>query len=86
MNAMDNLNGVFARIEAAIDAHPKLKRLDSIVGEPEVVLSRFGATVRIRVKLNGSRRSVCPIHADGDSIESAADNLVRGLDVWAEVI
>ena len=81
------LEKVFARIEAAIDAHPKLKRAEGWSGgDATLHLSRLGVTVRIKVKLKGSRRKPVEITGSGDSIELAADSFVNGLDVWAEVL
>jgi len=73
----------FARLEAAIDQHPLLKR----IGEPDCRVNRSGYSVRIQVKHMGSRKTKPDwIHEPGDSIEVACANLIQALDLWAQAI
>lgn len=73
----------FRALEQAIDRHPRLNRLSSIGGEPEIRLSRLGAMLRISVKLNGERGRVGDISARGKTIQAALVSLVQNLDTWA---
>lgn len=82
----DSLDGAFRRVEAAIDAHSKLKRVANVLGEPDVSLSRLGCTVHIAVRLKGSRKKPFKIHGEGSSVEAAVEHLINGLDHWAEAL
>jgi hypothetical protein len=70
----------FWMLESAIDQHPRLNRLASIGGQPEIRLSRLGAMMRISVTLNGR---VGEISARGRSVDDALINLIKNLDTWA---
>lgn len=74
----------FRLIESAIDAHPRLARVGGVAGEPQIVMGRLGVTVRIPVKLGGwsSRSKVSEITGQGQSVITAADNLVARLETW----
>jgi len=73
---------LFDKVEAAVDAHPKLVRKPS--WEAKMVIDRDGCTCRIRVKLEGSRRRPMEIGENGGTPERAAEKLVRSLDYWAQ--
>lgn len=89
---------LFNRIDAAVDAHPKLSRVaingklvtrttpTSLIDEAKIEVTRTGCTARIRVKLRGSRKRAMDISGDGDTPEQAAAKLIDGLDIWAQAI
>jgi hypothetical protein len=85
-----DLEPIFAKVEAAINAHPKLRRVGSLasktLGQPEVTVSRLGCDVHIQVKLQGSRKRPSKINGTGETVEEAADKLISLLDLWAEAI
>lgn len=72
------------RIEEALDAHPRLYRIPNIQGEPCFSITRLGVTVRVLVKAKGKAHPK-EITGDGRDFESAASDLIRSLDIWAEV-
>lgn len=75
---------IFTTLEQAIDHHPRLCRLTSIGGEPELRLSRLGVMLRIAVKLRTSPQgAVGDISARGRDLDEALHNLVQNLDTWA---
>jgi len=80
---------LFVRLEAAVDAHPRLRRMPQRVdAEPEIRVSRYGYTAEIRVQLKGSRSKKGYL-AQGDSEVSASeavDDLIRSLDHWASAL
>ncbi len=77
---------LFVSVEAAIDAHPHLKRVPGIMGEPDLHVSRLGYTILIPVTLKGSRRKPIKISGDGNTAEEAAESLIDRLDHWAQAI
>ena len=77
---------LFSKLERAIDAHPKLKRLPSVLSEPEASVSRLGCSVQIPVKLIGSNAKPFQIKGDGVSVKNAVENLISHLDSWAEAL
>lgn len=79
-----NFEPLFQKVEAAIDAHPKLERVT--LGEPGFNVDRGGWTVKIRVHLKGSRRKPTDINGSGDTPEEAVEKLVETLDIWAQAI
>jgi hypothetical protein len=72
------------RIEVALDAHPRLYRIPTIQGEPCFSISRLGVTVRVMVKAKGKAHPK-EVTGDGMDFETAASDLIRSLDIWAEV-
>lgn len=81
-----NLEPLYVTVEQAVDAHPRLRRVPGILGEPEVRVSRLGWSVLIPVTLAGSRKKATTINGDGETLEAAAERLIAGLDNWAEAI
>ena len=90
MSLQAQLDKLFSKIEDAIDSHPRLVRLTgskgSVMGEPKLSLTRFGATVEIPVKLKGSRRKETVISGYGDTPEEAVEYMIAQLDHWADVM
>jgi len=88
--SQDSFEDLFARIEDAVDAHPKLTRKlrASNLGLETAKLSvdRLGWSAVIRVKLKGSRKSPYEIHHHGETQEAAVRGLIDGLDHWAEAM
>lgn len=80
-----DLETLFRKVEEAIDAHPRLIRHVQD-GGPELHVSRFGCSIRLRVKVRGSRRHPAGIGGSGDTPEEAADHLIKGLDLWAQAL
>jgi len=80
------LEEAFRRLEQAIDAHDRLKRISGLKGEPEMHFTRLGGTVSILVTLQGSRKRPTKITGNGASIDEAVEDLMRGLDIWADAI
>lgn len=80
------LEEAFRRLEKAIDAHDKLARVAGPKGEPEMRFTRLGGTLSILVTLRGSRKRPTKITGDGSTLDAAVEDLIRGLDVWAEAI
>ena len=87
MNVAD-FEPLFAMIEKAVDAHPKLDRLlnKAMPETATIKVSRYGFSAEITVKLNGSRKRPSEIMGAGDTAEEAAQKLVESLDYWAEAI
>lgn len=88
-----DLEALLSRVEQAVDAHPRLERHCIVVvndkkiyPEPELILTRSGCSVTIRVKVKGSHRKACDIWGEGDTPESAVESVVGALDRWAEAI
>ena len=77
---------LFHKVEAAVEAHALLRRVPGILGEPDLHMSRLGCTVLIPVTLKGSRKKPFRITGDGETPEQAADSLIARLDHWAQVI
>jgi hypothetical protein len=89
---------LFTRLEAAIDAHPLLARVGlggkivtpdtpvSHIHEPVMSVRRVGYTVRVLVKLKGSRKKPSEITGTGETAEAAIDHLITGLDYWAQAL
>jgi hypothetical protein len=73
----------FRMLEHAIDRHPRLNRLQSVGGEPEIRLSRLGVMLRIAVKLSGENDRVGDISARGRTVNDALVSLLQNLDTWA---
>lgn len=80
------LEDAFQRLEKAIDAHDRLERIHGPKGEPDMAFTRLGGTISILVKLKGSRKRPTKITGNGDTLDAALEDLVRGLDMWAEAI
>jgi hypothetical protein len=80
------LEAAFRRLEQAIDAHDRLKRVPGPKGEPEMHFTRLGGTISIPVTLKGSRKRATKITGNGDSLDAAVDDLLNGLDTWADAI
>lgn len=77
---------LFIKLEAAVDAHPRLRRLpEQVTAEPEIRVSRYGYTAEIRAQLKGSRsKKGLLIHGDSEiSASAAVDDLIASLDHWA---
>lgn len=70
------------KVAAAIDNHPKLHR----AGEPSFNIDRLGVSVKILVKLAGSRKKATGISGTGDTTEEAVEKLISTLDIWAQAI
>ena len=84
-----DLNPIFCKVEEAIDAHPKLRRItkeNPVMAEPEISASRFGWIVTIFVKLEGSRKKAFKISGQGESPQEAAEKLVSSLDFWVQAV
>jgi predicted RNase H-like HicB family nuclease len=81
-----SLEEAFRRLEKAIDAHNRLERVNGPQGEPDMRYSRLGGTISILVKLKGSRKRPTKITGNGDTLDAALEDLVNGLDTWAEAI
>jgi len=80
---MTALTPLFAAIEAAVDAHPRLRRSEHN-NEASMTVSRDGWTARISVK--GSNKKPHEISNTGATPEEAANKLIAGLDIWAQVL
>ena len=93
------INQLFAKLKAAIDVHPRLMRVtmdgkpltastpSAFVSDPTLALWRDSFTVKIEVKLRGSRkRNLSEINGSGDTPEEAVDDLINSLDIWATAI
>ena len=84
MKSPGDFDALLRRIEAAIDAHPLLKR--DPFSDPVFRISRLGVTAEVRVKRIGSRKKPTGITGTGDTVEEATNHLIDGLDIWAEVL
>ena len=82
----NGLENAFGRVEKAIDAHAKLKRVKNILGEPDLVVSRLGFTLHIPVQLKGRHKKPFTIRGEGDTLEGAVTDLINALDHWAEAL
>lgn len=71
----------FAAVEAAIEAHAQLELADEPA--PLMSIDRHGARMRIRVKLQKSRKRPVEIAEFGDTPAEAAARLIQSLDYWA---
>lgn len=76
---------VLERIEVAIDAHPSLRRPGGLLGEATLEFTRQGWTACVRV-LGPRRRVSTEVHGHGNDPGAAADELISGLDSWAQVL
>jgi hypothetical protein len=83
-----DLDALFSKVEAAVDAHGKLRRIhkDNPHFSPEFSVNRGGWSVEIWVKLEGSRKKPSQICGRGHTPNEAADHLIDSLDHWAEAI
>ncbi len=80
-----DLDTLLAPLEQAIADHPRLTRQQA--REPWLCIDRHGCSVRVMVKLRGSRKIRCDeIHGMGDTPEEAVAKLIGGLDFWAEAL
>lgn len=79
---------LFDKLEAAIDVHPRLERLNRenpLVSEPFLRIYRHSVTACACVKLTGRRKKPFQISNQGDTAQEAIDNLIACLDYWADV-
>lgn len=85
---MNEFEPLFTKVEAAIDAHPLLRRMieNPVHCSPTFKVTRLGYWIEIQVKREGSRKRASEICADGNTAAEAADKLIAGLDYWAEAI
>lgn len=72
-----------ARIEAAVDAHPRLDRLGKRDSGPahraELVITATSVAARIAVYWTGSEQTMTA-QASGYGVEAAVENLVQSLE------
>lgn len=80
------LEEAFRRLEKAVDDHERLSRVPGPKGEPEMHFTRLGGTLSILVTLKGSRKRPTKITGDGGTLDAAVEDLIHGLDMWAEAI
>jgi len=80
-----DLETLFVSVETAIHNHPTLL-LVTHPTSPYLVLSRMGSTLKVLVKLQGSRKKPTEIWGEGDTPTEAAADLIRTLDFWAQSI
>lgn len=88
-----NFGALIAKIEAAVDAHPELTRTrhDKRGTEEAELTYRSGgwvAEVRLRSKVAKGRgsRLMTSTRGHGDTPEEAAEDLIEGLPITAEVL
>jgi len=74
-----DVDGILSRAERAVDAHGRFKRVPPF--EPYLVLDRGGASLRMMVKLKGSRKKAAWIAGTGDTPELALARFIELLDV-----
>lgn len=79
------LEPLYQKLEAALDAHPRIKRIENVLGEVRIEFSRSGVTVSVHV-LVAPKRKAQLIHAYGDTAELAIDELIKALDFWVTAI
>jgi hypothetical protein len=77
-----SFESLFSKVEAAVDAHPKIRRAPG--RDAEITFSRSGATVRIMVLFPRKQKAV-EIREFKETAEAAVDALLENLDLWVEV-
>ncbi len=79
---------LFTKLEQAIDAHPAFVRLPAgdPSREPVMLVERGSFSVRIRVRVQRSRKKPSEIWGRGDTAEEAVDDLIAGLDPYAQAM
>lgn len=80
-----DLEPLYQKLEAALDAHPGIKRIEHVGGEPRIEFSRSGVTVRVNVMV-APKRKPQDIHNDGTTAAEAVDKLIGSLDFWVQAI
>lgn len=88
---MDDLIKAIEKCEAAVDAHPGLRRPKVAEGEMDgsaVGRTRLGWEVQVSLKTKNARanKSWHPARSYGDTLDEAVQAFVDGLDNWAKVL
>lgn len=80
-----DLEPLYQKLEAALDAHPRIERIKNVMGEPCIEFSRSGVTARVKVMV-APKRKPQEIQEHADTAPEAVDRLIKTLDFWAEAI
>lgn len=79
-----NTDNLLSAIDRLVRGHARLV-LDQSPSDAKLAVDRYGWIASVTVRLQGSRKRACRIHADGDSPEAAVQALGASLDSWVAV-